>query len=191
MKTRLIQLLAVVAMTFATGHRALAAQESAAQEPTVPIIDADDDTTPATSAAPPPGWWERDTLTGDWGGGRSRLQEHGIRLRPQFTQFYQGLASGDGIRGYEYGGKFSLLLNADAARLGMWDGLSFTVHAEYNFGETANGRGGHCSRSIRRCCSRAWMVRMPLTSRASSYAESWQLGCPDVRQDQHDRPRRG
>ncbi len=32
----------------------------------------------------------RDTLTGDWGGGRTWLQDHGIRLEPRLSQFYQG-----------------------------------------------------------------------------------------------------
>ena len=33
-------------------------------------------------------------------------------------------------------------MTADLARLGAWDGLSMVVHAEYNFGTSANGRGG-------------------------------------------------
>ncbi len=93
-------------------------------------------------AGGPSGWLERDTLTGDWGGNRTWLQERGISFKPRLTQFYQGLASGDGDHGFEYGGKADLLLNLDAAKLGTWDGLSLTVHAEYNFGESANGRGG-------------------------------------------------
>ncbi len=100
---------------------------------------------PATvisTTAPAPGWLERDTLTGDWGGGRTWLQEHGVSLKPRLTQFYQGLTSGDGDHGFEYGGKLDLLLNASLSKLGLWDGLSLTTHAEYNFGESANGRGG-------------------------------------------------
>lgn len=44
-----------------------------------------------STTAPAPGWLERDTLTGDWGGGRTWLQEHGVSLKPRLTQFYQGL----------------------------------------------------------------------------------------------------
>jgi porin len=40
--------------------------------------------------------WSRSTLTGDWGGCRTWLEEHGITLAPRLTQFYQGLAAGDG-----------------------------------------------------------------------------------------------
>ena len=85
---------------------------------------------------------DRDTLTGDWGGGRTWLQEHGVSLKPRLTQFYQGLTSGDGDHDFESGGKLDLLLNASLSKLGLWDGLSLTTHAEYNFGESANGRGG-------------------------------------------------
>ncbi len=58
------------------------------------------------------------------------------------TQFYQGLAAGEGDLGYEYGGKADLLVTADLSKLGFWDGLSMTLHGEYNFGNSVNGRGG-------------------------------------------------
>jgi porin len=98
-------------------------------------IDAD-----ATRAA---SWLERDTLTGDWAGRRTSLKEkYGITLAPRLTQFYQGLSAGDDDHDFEYGGKADLMLNADLSKLGFWKGLSLTVHAEYNYGETINGSGG-------------------------------------------------
>lgn len=93
-------------------------------------------------AAPPASWLERDTLTGDWGGRRTWLKEHGITIAPRLTQFYQGLAAGDGDHDFEYGGKADLMLNADLSKLGLWNGFSVTVHGEYNFGESINGAGG-------------------------------------------------
>ena len=81
-------------------------------------------------------------LTGDWGGGRTWLADHGIEVEPRVTQFYQGLAAGEGDLGYEYGGKADLLVTADLSKLGFWDGLSMTLHGEYNFGNSVNGRGG-------------------------------------------------
>jgi carbohydrate-selective porin OprB len=99
-------------------------------------------TSTTTAPVPPPGWLERDTLTGDWGGVRPWLKDRGITLKPRLTQFYQGMIAGDGDHSFEYGGKTDLLLNADLGRLGLWNGLSMTVHAEYNFGESVNGRGG-------------------------------------------------
>jgi porin len=92
--------------------------------------------------AAPSDWLTRDTLTGDWGGGRTWLQDRGIILEPRLSQFYQGLSAGDGDDSHDYGGKADLRMAADLARLGAWDGLSMVVHAEYNFGTSANGRGG-------------------------------------------------
>jgi len=113
-------------MTFAAGFGTVAAQEGAA---------------PAMTASAP-GWMDRDTLGGDWGGVRPWLKERGITLQPRLTQFYQGMPSGDGAHGFEYGGKADLLLNADLSKFYFWNGLSLTVHGEYNFGESVNGRGG-------------------------------------------------
>jgi len=139
-RARVIEvLLLVAALTFAITCSALAAQEEEA-----PIINTGDETAPAiTTPAPTPGWLERDTLTGDWGGVRPWLKEHyGITLMPRFTQFYQGLSAGQGEHGFIYGGKVDLLFNADLSKLGFWNGLSLTVHTEYNFGRDHNGRGG-------------------------------------------------
>jgi porin len=131
-------LLAAVVLTFAFSCSALAAQEK-----TAPSSNIAGETPPAiTVPAPSPDLLERDTLTGDWGGARTWLQDHGITLKPRLTQFYQGLAAGDGEHGFRYGGKLDLLLNADLSKLGLWDGLSMTVHGEYNFGNSVNGRGG-------------------------------------------------
>ena len=66
--------------------------------------------------------WSCSTLTGDWG--RTWLKEHGITLAPRLTQFYQGLAAGDGDHDFKYGGKADLMLNADLSKLGFWNGLS-------------------------------------------------------------------
>lgn len=139
MKNRLIEVLVVVtAMTLAVGWG-----ESAAQEKAVPILTMGGETTSAVTApAPLPGWLERDTLTGDWGGSRTRLQEQGITIKPRLTQFYQGMTSGEGDHGFEYGGKADLLLHADLGKLGFWKGFSMTIHGEYNFGQSVNGDGG-------------------------------------------------
>jgi porin len=139
MRRRAIEaFLAVAAMTFVAGFSAVAAQEESA-----PIINTGGETTPTiTASAPQPGWLERDTLTGDWGGSRTWLKERGITLTPRFTQFYQGMTSGDGEHDFEYGGKVDLMLNADLSKLGFWKGISLTVHGEYNFGHSVNGHGG-------------------------------------------------
>ena len=120
---------------FATTDCALAAQEMAATN-----SDMGGNTAPTITA--PPDWLNRDTLTGDWGGARPWLKEHGITLKPRLTQFYQGLAAGDGAHVFKYGGKADVLLNANLSKFGFWNGFSLTVHAEQNFGESVNGTGG-------------------------------------------------
>lgn len=93
-------------------------------------------------ATRPASWVERETLTGDWGGQRTWLKEHGITIAPRLTQFYQGLSAGDGDHDFEYGGKADLLVNADLSKLGFWKGFSVTVHAEQNYGDSVTGAGG-------------------------------------------------
>ena len=96
----------------------------------------------AEEAGDPDSLAERDALTGDWGGGRTWLKEHGVTIAPRLSQFYQGISSGDGEQGYEYGGKADLRVGLDLGRLGLWDGFSMTVQADFNFGETVNGSAG-------------------------------------------------
>ncbi len=95
-----------------------------------------------TVLAAEPGFLERPTLLGDYGGLKSTLNDHGIFPHLRLTQFYQGLVSGDGEKDFEYGGKLDLLLNIDASKFKLWDGLSLTIHAEANFGEDVNSLGG-------------------------------------------------
>jgi porin len=68
--------------------------------------------------------------------------KHTALHKPRLTQFLQGMTSGEDDHDFEYGGKADLLLQADLSKLGLWNRFSLTVHAEYNFGETVNGRGG-------------------------------------------------
>ncbi len=52
------------------------------------------------------------------------------------------MTSGDDDHRFEFGGKADIMLNADLNKLGLWKGFSMTVHGEYNFGKSVNGRGG-------------------------------------------------
>ena len=40
--------------------------------------------------------WTRDKLTGDWGGARDWLADHGVTSQLEMTGFYQGLFAGSG-----------------------------------------------------------------------------------------------
>ena len=85
---------------------------------------------------------ERSTLTGDWGGERSILADHGITLDPRYTAFYQGLASGTGDTGYEYGGKIDALIAMNTSKMGFWDDGRFFMHLEYSHGDAPANLGG-------------------------------------------------
>lgn len=115
--------------------RALAAQNEAAP-------DTNADKLASLNAPVPTGWLERDTLTGDWGGARPWLSDHGLTLKLRLAQFYQGMTSGHGPHGFEYGSKADFLVNYNFDRFWLWQGLSVTTHGEYNFGQSVNGRGG-------------------------------------------------
>lgn len=88
------------------------------------------------------GWANQNSLRGDWNGIRPWLKNRGITIMPRLTQFYQGMPIGDGDHQFEYGGKADVSLSVDLDKLGSWPGLSLTVHAEDNFGQSVNGRGG-------------------------------------------------
>src|SRR5258705_9952717 len=58
--------------------------------------------------APEPDFWHQETMTGDWGGTRSRWKEKGVELEFRQTNFYQGVASGGIRQSSEYNGKFEM-----------------------------------------------------------------------------------
>jgi porin len=81
-------------------------------------------------------------LSTDLGGDRTKLKEQGFTFTPRLTQFCQGMIHGDGDHDFKNGGKLDVMCNADLRKLGLWKGLSLTVHGEWNFGQSANGSGG-------------------------------------------------
>ncbi len=81
---------------------------------------------------PPPGYLAR----------RSWLAEHGVSVDIRYTGFYQGLASGTGDKGYEYGGKMDAFINLDSGKMGLWEGGGFRSHLEYSHGNAAANLGG-------------------------------------------------
>lgn len=88
-----------------------------------------------------PDIWQRPTLLGGPGSAKEALSEAGIDLDAWVTQTYQGVISGDGTHDWQYGGKATVTGNIDAAKLGLWSGLSFNLIFEQNFGEDANSQG--------------------------------------------------
>ncbi len=80
--------------------------------------------------------WERELLTGDWEGWRTRLQEHGIDPHFRLAQYGQWVADGGNTRSSAYGGTMDYRVNLDLRKLfGMWEGLRVDMHARTRFGE--------------------------------------------------------
>lgn len=94
-----------------------------------------------TDSQPPPfggPWDSRPKLTGDWGGLRDELRDHGITLDVSATGYYQGTASGGLEEGFELGGRSDFVLNVDGQKAGLWPGFFIRVHGEAVFGDSPN-----------------------------------------------------
>jgi porin len=97
-----------------------------------------------TSTEPPSqaNLWERDKLTGDWGGARSRLEAAGVKIDLEFTLFYQGLVSGSGSQSFEFGSRLDGFVKLNTEALGLWQGGGLTTHLEYRSDNLAGSLGG-------------------------------------------------
>jgi len=73
---------------------------------------------------------------------RAGLADYGVSMDVRYTAFYQGLASGSGDKGYEYGGKVDAFINLDIGKMGLWEGGEFRSHLEYSHGDAAANLGG-------------------------------------------------
>jgi len=78
-------------------------------------------------------WRTRKQLTGNWGGFRTKMENRGVGLDLQSTNFLQGLIYGSEPKEFEYVGRFDLYLNLDTKKLGLWKGGSIITHFEYRF----------------------------------------------------------
>ena len=94
----------------------------------------------ADSQPPPFGgaWDSRLKLTGDWGGLRDQLRDHGVTLDISTTAYYQGTASGGLEDGFEFGGRSDYVLNVDGQKAGLWPGFFINLHGETVYGDSAN-----------------------------------------------------
>ncbi len=84
----------------------------------------------------------RKTLTGKWGGLRTKLPEKGIMFKASYTSFYQGMVSGEGNNDFEYGSKLGIATVFNGKKLGLWEGFFAIARMEYNMGHSVNQRGG-------------------------------------------------
>jgi len=66
------------------------------------------------------------------------MEAQGINYDLAATQFYQGVTSGGIDRGFVYGGKVDQFLTLDSTKLGLWQGMTTSLHAETRFGQDVN-----------------------------------------------------
>jgi len=81
-------------------------------------------------------------LTGDWGGRRTWLSEHGLEFSADLTNTLQGVMDGGFDETARYLGSSELILDVDAEKLGLWPGGFARVAAEGRFGKDVVGKAG-------------------------------------------------
>ncbi len=86
--------------------------------------------------------WTRDTITGDWGGSRTKLSEKGIDFDFRLSQYYQNVLSGGVDQTGEYGGTMDYRLNIDGGKLFGAQGLAVVMHARSRFGQDITAAAG-------------------------------------------------
>ena len=91
--------------------------------------------TPAPS--PDSNIWHQETMSGDWGGTRTRWKEHGLEMQFNVAGFVQGTASGGVKRETEWNGKFESRISVDFEKLWGWKHWSAETKVEYRFGGPA------------------------------------------------------
>ncbi len=84
--------------------------------------------------------WHRSYLTGDWGGARTDLAQHGILFDLDVTQYLQNVAhAGKSTNGAtEYGGMVDYRLRLDTDRAKLWPGGLIILHGQTQFGTAVN-----------------------------------------------------
>jgi Carbohydrate-selective porin len=97
----------------------------------------------ASAPVPEPDFWHRETMTGDWGGTRSRWKEKGVDLEFKLTNIYQGIASGGTNHNSEYNGLFESTWKFDLGKVAGWKYWSSEIKTQWRFsGPAITGTGG-------------------------------------------------
>jgi porin len=82
------------------------------------------------------------TLTGDWGGLRTRLADGGVTLRADATGFGQGVVAGGEDRTWDGAGRADVFVDLDSGRLRLWAGTELHTHGEIRFADPRSNFGG-------------------------------------------------
>ncbi|HNQ22257.1 MAG TPA: carbohydrate porin [Phycisphaerae bacterium] len=107
---------------------------------------------PATSSteAPPapvrhgPLSLDSSQATGDWGGERTKLEEHGIKISGFLTDYYMGIFKGglETKRAYRNYASLDILAAFDFGKLGLWDDGEALLHLQDYWGLGVNPWSG-------------------------------------------------
>lgn len=87
-------------------------------------------------------FWQRETLTGDWTGGRSKLSDKGLDLEFVYTGDVFSNVAGGVQRQTDYVGNFDMVLSVDAEKLMGWHGGSFYFYGFGNHGGSPSANSG-------------------------------------------------
>lgn len=82
------------------------------------------------------------TLTGDWGGVRTRLAANGITIRADATGYAQGVVAGGPDRSWDGSGRADAFVDLDSGKLGLWSGTGLHTHVEIRFAAPQSNFGG-------------------------------------------------
>ena len=92
---------------------------------------------------PEPSFWTQETMTGDWGGTRSRWKEKGIDLEFKYVGIFQSIASGGTNEHSSLTNKLATTWKFDLTKVAGWKFWSSEIKAEWRFGGPAlTGTGG-------------------------------------------------
>lgn len=103
--------------------------------------------TPAAAATPDPSpeldFWHQETMTGDWGGTRSRWKEKGIELEFKYVGIFQSITSGGTEDKSSLTNKLETIWKFDLSKVAGWKYWSSEIKAEWRFsGPALTGTGG-------------------------------------------------
>ena len=100
-------------------------------------------TSKSATPEPAPDLWHQETMTGDWGGARSRWKEKGIDLEFKYVGIFQSLASGGTHDENSLTNKLETTWKFDLAKVAGWKFWSSEIKAEWRFGgPVLTGTGG-------------------------------------------------
>lgn len=88
------------------------------------------------------GLWQRSRLTGDWGGLRSTMANHGVQIDIDNVHTFQSVTSGGIDTTGRYLGNAEIVLKLDSQKMGLWPGGFLLVRGEAAFGTGVNTATG-------------------------------------------------